>query len=96
MSMITLRSDDALDVKLSEIVAELKAKGENASRSSVIREILHEKLGGTDAERRILRESLRRVHQVVRQASTLALDELKEKLPGYVDAAMEQDDEDAA
>lgn len=88
--MITVRSDPALDEALSKYVQELQAEGAPASRSSVVRTILYTALNVEDAA---VRETVRRVHQVLRTAMTQAVADVRDRLPQYVDEALASEDE---
>jgi Arc/MetJ-type ribon-helix-helix transcriptional regulator len=93
--MITLRSDDMLDEKLAEIVATLRADGQAASRSSVVRAILHRHLA-TDEEQVLVREAMRTMHRVLRSVTSRAVDALTPQLPEFVEDALRESDEGPA
>ena len=93
MSILNVRTDDALDAHIAQIVSDLRAQGLPATRSSVVRGILHESFS-TTASTQVVRESLRRMTRALQIATTRACEALAEQLPAYVAEAM--DDEDAA
>lgn len=93
--MITLRSDDVLDAKLAEVVETLRADGQPASRSSVVRAILHQHLE-TDEERVYVREAMRTLHRVMRGVTSRAVAALTPQLSEFVEDALRESDEGPA
>lgn len=91
--MLNVRSDDEIDAHLAKIVADLKAEGLPATRSSVVRGILHERFG-TDVSTQVVRESMRRITRAMQSATNKARESIAELMPTYVAEAL--DDEDAA
>jgi Arc/MetJ-type ribon-helix-helix transcriptional regulator len=88
---ITLRSDPEIEAHLAAIIDDLKAQGLPASRSSVVRAILHEKLG-TEEGVQAVRESLRRITRAVQQATKQVRADLDKLLPEYVEDALNEED----
>lgn len=95
MSRLSLRVDEALDAKLTEIVESLRADGQNVNTSSVIRNILHQYLE-TPQDVVMQREAMRTMHRVMRGVSSRAMEALAPVLPGFVDDAMRETDEGSA
>jgi hypothetical protein len=87
-SIITLRSDEQLDARLAALVDEVRAGSDpNASRSSVIRNILNEYLG-IDGGAPVVSEVLHQTNIVVRAAVTRAVQEITVRLPEFIAEAL--------